>query len=335
MTTRTILLSALLAACMPAMANDMEGAAPQIVHRSSEVILPANTPAHALVFAADGADHPILRDVRSVKGAPYSAEVITEKVQNLPDGNQIVNKTVSMSYRDSAGRTRHEIVDGKGEVRLITIRDGAGGHLMLHPKNKTATKLGAPREAARAAREAARARIAQLRKEGKLPAAAEHKGAEGEAIVIKRVERAHGEKQREIQENVRIRIKALEGLQGRAFGPLLSGAMADARWAAQATTRELGTRDFDGVKAEGKMRSYEIPAGAIGNRNPISVTQETWYSPELQVTVYSKHTDPRTGERTYRLSGLKRAEPAATLFAVPSDYTVKDLRSPRAGAEQK
>lgn len=334
MKTRTILLAALVAAHLPALADGMDDA-PQIVHRSSEVILPANTPAHALVFAAAGGDHPIMRDARIVKGAPYSAEVISEKIQNLPDGNQIVNKSASMSYRDSAGRTRHEIVDAKGEVRMITIRDGENGHLMLHPKNKTATRLGAPRELARAAREAARARVEQLRKEGKLPAAAEHKEGEREAIVIKRVERAHGEKQREIQENVRIRIKALEGMQGRAFGPLLSGAMGDARWAAQATTRELGTREFDGVKAEGKMRSYEIPAGAIGNRHPINVTQETWYSPELQVTVYSKHTDPRTGERTYRLANLKRAEPAASLFAVPADYTVKDRRAPAAAAEKK
>ena len=72
------------------------------------------------------------------------------------------------------------------------------------------------------------------------------------------------------------------------------------------------------------MRSYEIPAGEMGNRNPIVVSHETWYSPELQVTVYTKHSDPRSGDNTYRLENLKREEPAAALFAVPSDYTVKD-----------
>jgi hypothetical protein len=46
---------------------------------------------------------------------------------------------------------------------------------------------------------------------------------------------------------------------------------------------------------------------------------------ELQVTVLSKHSDPRAGENTYRLAGIKREEPAAALFAVPSDYTVKDV----------
>ena len=100
----------------------------------------------------------------------------------------------------------------------------------------------------------------------------------------------------------------------------------------KATTKDLGTRDFNGVKAEGKLRSYEIPAGEIGNRNPIVVSDETWYSPELQITVYTKHSDPRSGDTVFRLENLKRDEPAASLFAVPSDYTVKE---PMAGVAAK
>ena len=66
-----------------------------------------------------------------------------------------------------------------------------------------------------------------------------------------------------------------------------------------------------------------IPAGKIGNRNPINVTSETWYSPELQVTVYSRYNDPRTGESIYRLAAIKRVEPAADLFKVPEDYKMR------------
>jgi hypothetical protein len=97
------------------------------------------------------------------------------------------------------------------------------------------------------------------------------------------------------------------------------------KWSAKATIKDLGTRDIEGVKAEGKLRSYEIPAGEVGNRNPIAVSDESWYSPELQVTVLSKHSDPRSGDNIYRMAGIKREEPAAALFAVPSDYTVKDV----------
>ena len=40
----------------------------------------------------------------AVKGAPYSAEAVTETIQTLPDGNRIVNRLSSMQYRDSEGR---------------------------------------------------------------------------------------------------------------------------------------------------------------------------------------------------------------------------------------
>src|SRR5262245_33456651 len=43
-----------------------------------------------------------------VKGAPYSATAITEHIQTLSDGNQIVRKNESKLYRDSEGRTRME-----------------------------------------------------------------------------------------------------------------------------------------------------------------------------------------------------------------------------------
>jgi hypothetical protein len=88
-------------------------------------------------------------------------------------------------------------------------------------------------------------------------------------------------------------------------------------------TTSLGTRDFDGVKAEGKSTVWTIAAGEIGNRNPINVTSETWYSPELQATVMSRYNDPRTGESIYRLASIKRGEPAADLFKAPDDYEVR------------
>jgi hypothetical protein len=57
---------------------------------------------------------------KAVKGMPYGAEVVSERQQNLADGNQIVHKSSSMSYRDGAGRTRQEVLNDKGEVMTIT-----------------------------------------------------------------------------------------------------------------------------------------------------------------------------------------------------------------------
>ena len=44
-----------------------------------------------------------------VKGAPYSAEVITETHQALADGNVITRRKHGAVYRDSEGRTRQEM----------------------------------------------------------------------------------------------------------------------------------------------------------------------------------------------------------------------------------
>jgi hypothetical protein len=41
------------------------------------------------------------------------------------------------------------------------------------------------------------------------------------------------------------------------------------------------------------------------------------------VVVKSTRTDPRFGTTTYTLTNVQRQEPAATLFTVPSDYTVR------------
>ncbi|MGH9802751.1 MAG: energy transducer TonB, partial [Blastocatellia bacterium] len=89
-------------------------------------------------------------------------------------------------------------------------------------------------------------------------------------------------------------------------------------------TESLGKQTIEGVEAEGKRTVTTIPAGAIGNERSIEIVSETWYSPELQTTIMSKRNDPTSGETTYRLTNIRRGEPDASLFQVPSDYTVKE-----------
>jgi hypothetical protein len=89
--------------------------------------------------------------------------------------------------------------------------------------------------------------------------------------------------------------------------------------------KSLGTQTIEGVEAAGTQTTVTIPAGAIGNEQPIKIVSEQWYSPALQVVVLSKRSDPRTGEMVYRLTQLDRGEPAAALFQVPTDYTIKDM----------
>jgi hypothetical protein len=82
----------------------------------------------------------------------------------------------------------------------------------------------------------------------------------------------------------------------------------------------LGKQTIEGVAAEGTRLTSTIEAGAIGNDRPIQSVSENWYSPDLQTLVKSSHTDPRTGEETFQLTGISRAEPPSTLFQVPAEY---------------
>ncbi|HMD48355.1 MAG TPA: hypothetical protein VKG79_04625, partial [Bryobacteraceae bacterium] len=85
---------------------------------------------------------------------------------------------------------------------------------------------------------------------------------------------------------------------------------------------DLGTQVIQGVNATGKRITRTVAAGVEGNDRAIQVVTETWYSPDLQVVVMSKTSDPRFGESTYQLTNITRAEPDPTMFTVPSGYTV-------------
>lgn len=105
-----------------------------------------------------------------------------------------------------------------------------------------------------------------------------------------------------------------------AHTPRRDGALSDPNRVAS----DLGTQVVGGVNAQGKSVTVTIPAGTIGNAQPIVSTNETWYSPDLQIVVLAKRNDPRSGQSTYTVSNIQRTEPAASLFQVPSDYTVRD-----------
>jgi hypothetical protein len=93
------------------------------------------------------------------------------------------------------------------------------------------------------------------------------------------------------------------------------------------TPLKLGERKLDGETVAGSRIEATIPAGAIGNDQPIRMSAEPWYGKDLQVVVEATYQDPRTGETKYKLSDIDRAEPDAKLFRVPDDYS-KLLASP-------
>ena len=111
------------------------------------------------------------------------------------------------------------------------------------------------------------------------------------------------------------------GFRSRASS---AGGVMGRRYAANqnAKSESLGRQTIEGVPADGTRTTVTIPPGQAGNDQPIVTVVESWYSPDLQTTLLSKHSDPRIGETVTRLTNIGRGEPAHTLFEAPADYKI-------------
>ncbi|HEY8184644.1 MAG TPA: energy transducer TonB [Pyrinomonadaceae bacterium] len=250
---------------------------------------------------------------KTVKGAPYSAQAVTESVQTLSDGNRIVNKSTAAIYRDSEGRTRREqtiravgaFANGGEAPQIVFINDPVTGtSYTLDPRTHTARKMPPM----------------NFKFQFKVPAPGEPKaGAVVEAPPPSdRLEAGRVEIERELG-RPELAIKTAPG-QNLVWG-----------WRnAAAVSESLGKQNIEGVEAEGTRSTVTIPAGEIGNERPIEIVSERWYSQELQTIVMTRHSDPRFGESSYRLTNIDRSEPARSLFEIPGDYTLKSMGVERA-----
>lgn len=243
----------------------------------------------------------------AVKGVPYSATANTERVQHLSDGNRIRHSSSTRTYRDAEGRTRRDQpmpavgpftvagLPGENEPLMSFISDPvAKASYILNHQEKTAHKMPAPQwiqgdDAGAGVTPAlpVMPHLPPISGEGAGPGSGI---AGGVRVFARRIERAPGNP------------------------GALPASPKDLR------REDLGKKLIEGVEAEGSRATFTIPAGAIGNEQPINVVTEEWRSPVLQVLLSSRTSDPRVGEHTYQLTDISRAEPEAALFQVPGDY---------------
>ena len=239
-----------------------------------------------------------------VANVPFSAEAVTTVTQTLADGTKIEQRTTTKWYRDSVGRVRREqTVIGLDRLNpsaqpqtTITFDSVPGDQspYILNPAMKTA------RRGARAVQWLGGGQVAlsYFTNDGR------------------RLRTAAGDLQlTNLWANGTVSVfrTARAGLVSAPIPPDL-----------KPTEEQLGTRQVEGVKATGRRSTTTIPAGRIGNDRPIQVVEEQWDSPELNMVVTSRFSDPRTGVVEYRLTNINRSEPRADLFQVPADYTVID-----------
>lgn len=103
---------------------------------------------------------------------------------------------------------------------------------------------------------------------------------------------------------------------------------AQQRTAPGVTQTPLGDQILDGVQLTGTRKSRIIPAERSGTGQPVTITDDYWYSPELAIYLIIRHDDPRTGEQLVAVTQIERAEPPADLLAVPEDYKIVDETPP-------
>jgi hypothetical protein len=277
----------------------------------------------------------------TVKGAPYSAEEVNETNQVLADGTRIHRENRTTVYRDSEGRTRRETPEN------ITITDPvANVTYFLDPKTMTGQKLPM-----------ASGNFAFVRTTSGTPIKGEaastfsfHTSADGpttimvngtpldEKALAEAMAKAKASGSPQTFTYDRREITTAVGSGGgagigvgvaRAIPDLPVGGVmgAPVRLSMKKQPGEsLGKQTIEGVNAEGTRNASTIEAGAIGNDRPIQVSSESWYSDELQMVVMSKHSDPRTGDESFRLTNVSRSEPAAYLFQAPSGYQINERK---------
>jgi len=236
-----------------------------------------------------------------VANVPFSADAVTTVTQTLADGTKIEQRTTTKWYRDSLGRVRREqTVIGLDRLNpsappqtTITFDSVPGDQspYTLNPATKTA------RRAPRGVQWLERPYAATIDGGLYFSTASGNLAALVDSLTN--------------QPGRRVRLQA--GRAGLQAAPIPSDL--------KPVEEQLNARQIEGVKATGSRSTTTIPAGRIGNDRPIQIVEEQWDSPDLNMVVLSRFSDPRTGVVEYRLTNINRSEPRADLFQVPSSTT--------------
>jgi len=233
-------------------------------------------------------------DAEPAKGAPFCAVITTEHTQMFADGNRIHTTDSSTLCRDRQGRIRREgNVNLLGAVpqgfapKLITIIDPVAGSRYMLDSDN---------------------KIAHRFSISPYPAPAPSGLPDrGHFVMYQRI----GTGTPELSMGSDVMFKAA-GKSPEEPAPI---------------TEDLGDQQIDGIHMRGRRLTTIIPAGTMGNEQPITVSSEQWYSPELKATVMTKHTDPWAGELKTQFKDVNTAIPDPSLFAVPTDYKVVDEKN--------
>jgi len=257
----------------------------QDVHRTDVVYQSVGTSSGGMVTGVTGKMFG-----SPVQGAPYSATITNESVQTLADGNRIVQSSTGTTARDSRGRTRQDAP--LPPIGNLSAANAPHLVFIMDPVAQVSYTLNLTDKTA---------------EKMSIPS-----GAPGPSAATA------GARQVFVTQSGAVQVPD-------APPPAIAIAKSlGSEEHAEVTTEDLGTETMEGLLVTGARTTRTIPAGEIGNEKPISIVTEVWTSPDLKTIVYSKRSDPRMGEQTFKLANIVRAEPDASLFTVPADFKLTD-----------
>ena len=229
-------------------------------------------------------------------GEPFSAVAQTQSTTEFSDGNRIVRSNTVHYYRDGQGRVRVERGSGGPEAGSTSTNGVVlavnGGNIMIDdPVSEERINLMPPLKTATVFKVPAAMRAGHVMAAASLP-----------------------------------EESAPFALMGLGMGIGANGLTTES----SVETTSLGQQIVNGVTATGTRVVRVIPVGVLGNEKPITSTLEEWKSAELGIPVRITAKSSIGGTLTYNLQDLQRAEPDASLFAVPADYKVRNFPPPGA-----
>ncbi len=238
-----------------------------------------------------------------IAGKPYSARLTVEVLQPLIDGNSITVEHHSRVFRDAEGRTRRDDELGIGGViqHSVLVADPVAGlSFTLDPERRVAQRL--PQAVQRSAQVA----FAQDLQPGAAGSTSSFDVTLPSPLAADKP------------------LPLDAALHPAAAANFSADTPIKLPFPGDPHSVSLGEKSIEGVRVNGTRTTVTIPAAAIGNRAPIEIVTEQWYSPDLNVVMLSEHRDPRVGQTRYRLHDIARSAPDPTLFRVPDDYTLSE-----------
>ncbi len=231
---------------------------------------------------------------------PYSAEFTISTVKTLADGSTITQKSTEVQALDAQGRTMIAITsvptssDEPAMTKVSVFDPVAGTSLLWDSQSKMATLAKRP-----------------LPQSTRAPCTATTDNVTGGLT-----------QDGPLSSNGNVGPGAPTGLTGMAAR--ITGAAQPARVNTNTTIEYLGTETIQGFATRGSRITQTIPAGAIGNSEPLVSTRESWQvnAQGIGLTVREVDNDPQNGKRVTELEKFTLGEPDAAGFQPPEGYEI-------------